>query len=298
MVCRVISSCPICPQVRLSTKPHGHLTPHEAPIAPWSEVHVDCIGPWTVTINNVKLRFEALTCIDPITNLVEISHFQGPKTSETAKALFENQWLALYPRPICIVHDNGPKFTGHDFQFRLDYAGITPVRITPYTPTTNAIIESIHRTIGQVIRTLIHLKPPQSTADANSVVDEALATAMHSCCCTPNTSLGNFSPGALVFQHDMFLDLHLVADLLTLTQHRQALINCCLLRANARRIFHEYKVNDLVFLHVHAPDSKLSLVRTGPFPILQVHTNNMVTVKRGPIHERISIHHIELFKPT
>ena len=233
MVHRVISSCPICPQVRLSTKPHGHLAPREAPIAPWSKVHVDCIGPWTVTVNNVTLHFEALTCIDPVTNLVEISRFQGPKTSDTARALFENQWLARYPHPLGIVHDNGPEFTGHDFQFPLDYAGITPVRITPYTPTANAVIESVHHTIGQVIRTLIHLKPPQNTADADSVVDEAIATAMHACRCAPNTSLGNFTPGALVFQRDMLLDLPLVADLLTLTQHRQVLIDHHLLCANA-----------------------------------------------------------------
>ena len=95
----------------------------------------------------------------------------------------------------------------------------------------------------------------------------------------------------------MFLDLPLVADLLTLTQHHQALIDRQLIRANTRRIRHEYEVNDLVFLCVHAPDSKLSLVRTCPFPILQVHTNNTVTVKSGPIHERISIHHIMQFKP-
>ena len=298
MVRRVIYSCPICPQVRLLTKPHGYLAPREDPIAPWSEVHVDCIGPWTVAINNVKLRFEALTCIDPVTNLVEISCFQGPKTSETAKALFKNQWLAHYPCPIRIVHDNGPEFTGHDFQFPLDYVGITPVRITPYTPTASSVIESVHRTIGQVIRTLIHLKPPQTPTDANSVVDEAIATAMHACRCAPNTSLGNFPPGALVFQCDMFLDLPLVADLLTLTKHRQALIDRRLLCANARRIRHEYKVNDLVFLRVHASDSKLSLIRSGPFPILQVHMNNTVTVKHGPIHERISIRHIMPLKLT
>ena len=248
--------------------------------------------------HNVTLRFEALTCIDPVTNLVEISRFPGPETSDTARALFENHWLARYPRPLRIVHDNGPEFTGHDFQFPLDYAGITPVRITPYMPTANAVIESVHRTIGQVIRTLIHLKPPQNAADADSVVDEAIATAMHACRCAPNTSLGNFSPGALVFQRDMFLDLPLVTDLLTLTQHRQALIDRRLLRANARRIRHEYKVNDLVYLRIHAPDSKLSLVRTGPFPILQVHMNNTVTMKRGPIHERISIRHIMPFQPT
>ena len=232
MVRHVISSCPICTQVCLSTKPHGHLAPCEAPLAPWSEVHVDCIGPCTVTINTIKLRFEALTCIDPITNLVEISRFQGPKMSETAKALFENQWLARYPRPIHIVHDNGPEFTGHDSQFPLDYAGITPVRTTPYTPTANSVIESVHRTIGQVIHTLIHLKPPQTPADTDSVVDEAIATAMHACRCAPNTSLGNFSPGTLIFQCDMFLDLPLVTDLLTLTQHCQALIDHRLLHAN------------------------------------------------------------------
>ena len=198
MVCRVISSCPICPQVGLSTKPHGHLAPCEAPLDPWSEVHVDCIGPWTVTINDDKLRFEALTCIDPITNLVEISRFQGPKMSESAKALFENQWLARYPRPIRIVHNNGPEFNGHDFQFPVDYAGITPVQITPYTSTTNSVIESVHHTIGQGVRTLIHLKPPQTPADADSVVDEAIVTAMHACRCAPNTSLGNF-PLALSF---------------------------------------------------------------------------------------------------
>ena len=88
---------PYLPSSPSLDQPHGHLAPHQAPIAPLSEVHADCIGPWTVTVNNVKLRFEALTCIDPITNLVEISRFPGPKTSENAKALFKNHWLAHYP---------------------------------------------------------------------------------------------------------------------------------------------------------------------------------------------------------
>ena len=88
MVCHVISSCPICPQVRLLTKPRGHLAPREAPLAPWREVHVDCIGPWTVTINDIKLCFEALTCIDPITNLVDISCFQGRQWSRTHRPRF------------------------------------------------------------------------------------------------------------------------------------------------------------------------------------------------------------------
>ena len=38
--------------------------------------------------------------------------------------------------------------------------------------------------------------------------------------CTPSTSLGNDSPGALVFQYDMFLNLPLITDIVTLDKHR------------------------------------------------------------------------------
>ena len=46
---------------------HGHLAPRHAIVAPWNEVHVDCVGPWTITANNgAKFVFSALTCIDPL----------------------------------------------------------------------------------------------------------------------------------------------------------------------------------------------------------------------------------------
>ena len=121
------------------------------------------------------------------------------------------------------------------------------------------------------------------------LVDNALATAMYAHCCSPNTSLGFYSPGALVFQRDMLLDIPLIADIHTLTQNRQALIDKRLLQANRRRTRHEFKVNDQVFIKVHDRPNKLSLVCIGPFPIIQVHTNNTVTVQRGPVQERLSI---------
>ena len=113
-------------------------------------------------------------------------------------------------------------------------------------------------------------------------MDEAIATAMHVLHSSPNTSLGNYSPGSLVFCQDMFLDIPIIADLLTLTCHCQALIHHCLLQANSHHICHEYKVGDKVFVHVHNCPNKLSL---NPFPILQVHTNNTVTIQGGPVDE-------------
>ena len=150
--CRhVISKCQICPQVCTSSRPAGQLAPCSAPILPWSEVHVDFIGPWTVTVNKQKMTFDALTCIDPVTNLIEIVRLKGPETAENAKILFENHWSSCCPRPQRTVHDHGPEFQGHSFQFPLDCAGIKSVNTTPHTPTANAIIEATHKVIGQVV---------------------------------------------------------------------------------------------------------------------------------------------------
>ena len=199
-VCRdIVSKCLICPQVRTSSRSAGQLAPRQAPILPWSEVHIDFIGPWTVKVNKFKMEFDALTCIDPVTNLIEIVRLKGPKTANNARILFENHWLSRYPRPTRVVHDNGPEFIGHDFQFPLDYAGIKSIHISPHTPTANSIIEATHKIIGQIIRTLINLKPPNTKHEAELLVDEALATAMHALRCNPVSTLGNYSPGALVF---------------------------------------------------------------------------------------------------
>ena len=298
VVRKVISNCKICPQVRVNSRPTGQLAPRNAPILPWYEVHVDFIGPWNVKVNEHDMCFNALTCIDPVTNLIEIIRLNGPKTAENARRLFENHWLARYPRPARIVHDHGPEFQGHDFQFPLDYAGIKAINISPNTPTANSIIEASHKAIGQVIRTLIHLKPPTDKAAADNLVDDAIASAMHAHRCNPVSTLGNYSPGALVFNRDMFLNIPLVADIVTLTQNRQALVDARLLRANRRRSRHDYKVQDMVFVNVPDRKNKLSLIRRGPFPIIQVHTNNTVTIQRGPIHERISIRHLTPYKPS
>ena len=153
-----------------------------------------------------------------MTNLIEILCFHGPLTAEKMKCLFENHWLAHYPHLEKIVHDNGPKFLSHDFQFLLDYAGIKPTNISSHTPTSNSTIEASHKIIGQVLRTLLLLHNPTDPVQADYILDEAIASAMQALRCIPNTSLGNYSPGMLVFQHDMFLNLLLITDIITLTQ--------------------------------------------------------------------------------
>ena len=76
--CQVISKCEICPQVCTTCRPASQWAPQHATLLPWSGVHVDFIGPWKVTVNKQEMAFDALTCIDPVTDLIKIACLAGP----------------------------------------------------------------------------------------------------------------------------------------------------------------------------------------------------------------------------
>lgn len=50
-------------------------------------------------------KFRALTCIDPVTNLVELIQITN-KTMKYVAEQLENSWLSRYTRPNRCVHDN------------------------------------------------------------------------------------------------------------------------------------------------------------------------------------------------
>jgi hypothetical protein len=100
----------------LSGKGYGLLTEREKQIAPWEEVAINLIGPWTVKVNNQKIEFNALMCIDTASNLVELIRIDN-KTSHRIRDKFVQSWLAPYPQPIHRVHDKGSQFIGGTFQW-------------------------------------------------------------------------------------------------------------------------------------------------------------------------------------
>ena len=70
---------------------------------------------------------------------------------------------------------------------------------------------------------------------------------MHASQCASNSQLNFYSPRALVFHHDMFLDIPLHTDLILLNKFRQNKINQRLLKANAKHITKDYRVGDQIY---------------------------------------------------
>ena len=85
--------CEECQKNKLLGAGYGLLPPRQAPFMLWSEVAVDLIGPWKIDLNGVEIEFKALTCIDPVTNLVEIMRVEN-QTAEHVAQQFENAWLS------------------------------------------------------------------------------------------------------------------------------------------------------------------------------------------------------------
>ncbi len=78
----------------------------------------------------------------------------------------------------------------------------------------------MHQTVANVLHTLMYSNPPNNMTQAQDIVDQSLALAMHAMHTTVATTLGS-TPGGLAFSRDMFLNTPFIADWqLTATRHK------------------------------------------------------------------------------
>jgi Integrase zinc binding domain len=94
----VVAPCAHCQRYKNVQLGHGATAPQEADLLPWSNVAVDTIRPWVLSVQNRHERFYMLTIIDMVTNLTEIVR-PSNHTSAHAATVFTNTWLARYPKP-------------------------------------------------------------------------------------------------------------------------------------------------------------------------------------------------------
>jgi transposase InsO family protein len=159
--------------------------------------------------------------IDPATGWFEIVQSET-KTADVVANKVEIAWLSRYPWPVKITYDHGSKFIGSKFQklIKQEY-DIEAKPSSKRNPQSNAILERIHQTIGNMVRTFeienqqIHESGPWSG------ILSAVAWAVRS---TYHTTLQS-TPGQLVFGRDMIWDTSHVADWQYIKQRKKILKN-------------------------------------------------------------------------
>ena len=127
------------------------------------------------------------------------------------------------------------------------------------------------------------------------MVDDALATAMHVHRCGISRALG-CSPGEFVFRRDMFVDIPVVVDIMTIRDNRQVMIDENLRRQNAKRREYMFEVGGEVLIKTVKP-TKMQPRAHGPYTITRVYTNGTLDVRRNQqVVERLNIRRLVPFR--
>ena len=121
---------------------------------PWEVVHVDCCGPWKIRWHDDEsgrmhsFEIHLLSMFDACTAWSKFCRIKTALSLATSSG-FDKNWLCRYPRPRKVIHDNGNEFMGCEFQELLDSYGIEAKPTTVTNPTANAIMEQIHKKLGE-----------------------------------------------------------------------------------------------------------------------------------------------------
>ena len=143
--------------------------------------------------------------IDPSTGWFKMAQIPNKTAAEIAD-ITKKTWFTRYPLPQRIVFDRGTKFMTEFAKMCHNYYGLKRKPITTRNPQSNAIIEQIHQTIRNTIRTF----------DVSNIVNNnpwsgILAVNMFSVRTTYHTTL-QASPMQLVFGRDIILNIKHVAN--------------------------------------------------------------------------------------
>jgi hypothetical protein len=251
----------------------------------------------TIKDGQIKTRYNihVLTMVDACTNWTELSLIPTANSKTVAKQ-FDINWLCRYPRPTEVGYDNGKEFIGEEFQELLVSYDITPKPTTVKNPTAQALVERLHLTLGDHIRTSIYSM--ENWQDDLNHLLQSCAWAIR----TTVPSNAPHNPSQLVFGIDMIFRQQTKVDwqLLKRQRRNQSIINNK--KENKNRVPHEYKIGDLVLI-VQKPyerkrKAKISSPTEGPFPIIQTYTNGNVRIQRGNYEEDINIRRLRPYHPT
>ena len=295
---KYIKKCPKCQMFKITgVKKYGKIPlpdNNDTDTIPFHTIQVDMIGPWSVKFATsgkaIKRDLQALTIVDRATGWPELIPTKTKESLEVSE-LFDNQWLCRYPRPVRVIHDNGSEFIGMEFQEMLSSYGIKPEPTSVKNPRGNAIIERMHLTAGDMLRTMEF-----DGANWFYELDRVLQIVAWAIRSTVSTTI-NYSPGQLVFSKDMIMQSQVTANWELIKQIKRESTIKSNADENRSRLLHAYQPGDKVLILRKANNEiipKLAQPTEGPYTVEKVYRNGIVKIKRGSYSENI---HIRRIKP-
>ena len=236
---------------------------------------------------NGDLTLWCVTMIDPATGWFEMKEVPS-KRADIIANIVEQTWLTRYPWPTIINFDRGSEFMAEFAKMVKEDYGVTKRPITARNPQANAIIERIHQTIGNILRTF-----DIEEVDKDDPWSGILAATMFAVRATYHTTT-QATPMQLVFQRDAILNIPYQANWDMIRKRKQDKIKENNIRENKKRKKHTYRPSDAV-LYKRETGAKFDPIWDGPYPIKEIYNNGTVKIDTGAVDKIVNIRNVRPF---
>ena len=222
--------------------------------------------------------------IDPATGWFEMKEVPNKRADEIAN-IVEQTWFTRYAWPNQIIFDRGSKFMAEFALACKNEYGLTTRPITARNPQANSIIERVHQTLGNIIRTMELYK--QNLDDINPF-GGILAATMFAIRSTYNTTT-QATAMQLVFGRNGIFNIPFKASWDVIRQRKQEIINKNNERENSKRIRYTYKEGDLILIKNYKKHKYGQAEYVGPYPVTRVNNNGTLRYKKGVVIDVVNI---------
>ena len=147
-ICRkMIRGCQGC-QKGTDYSPRYKISGHINSLKPWDTLCVDIVGPLPRTHKGERFILSVMDCFTRYLILIPMKNHNAETVS---RAIYERV-IAYFGVPANILSDRGAEFTGRVWAGIMETLGINKKLTSPYYPQGNALVERVHRTVGNMIR--------------------------------------------------------------------------------------------------------------------------------------------------
>ena len=147
---KVVRTCPECQlgkDYEARHVPKGHIN---SP-GPWKTISIDIVGPLPVDGNSNRYIVKLM---DVYSRYLIAIPVRNHRASTVSRCLYESV-VVYFGAPRSILSDRGTEFTGMIWESLAQMLGAKIKLTSPYYPQGNSVIERSHRTLSNMLRTML-----------------------------------------------------------------------------------------------------------------------------------------------
>ena len=163
--------------------------------------------------------------------------------------------------------------------------GLVNKPITARNPQANSIIERVHQTLGNIIRTM---EIYDQDLDDHDPFGRILVATMFAVRSTYNTTT-QATAMQLVFGRDAIFNIPFKANWDAIRQRKQDIIDKNNEKENQKRKPHQYKVGDLILVKNYSKTKYGQAQYVGPYSVTRVNDNGTLRYQNGIIIDVVNI---------